>query len=174
MAGNPANASLWADADVYVAPLGTANPSNISTPFGSSWGLVGLLDGDAGFSYPRTEDEADHFAWGGVLVRTSRRNFKQQVNFTALEWNDVTRDILWPGSTSSQLVVPRPVRQKIAFEKREGSKVHRLIAHYEAEVTATDWTENESALTSYPLVATIFPDALGVLFDVQESTVTSS
>jgi len=72
VAGDPTNASLWTDADVYVGPLSATNPATIDDPFGVDWGLVGLLDGDEGFSESRDEDKDDKYAWGGILVRTSR------------------------------------------------------------------------------------------------------
>lgn len=173
MAGDSANASLWADADVYIAPLATALPADASTAFGVGWELVGLLDGDQGFTQSRNEDTADHYAWGGILVRTSRRNFKLTVSFTALEDNDTTRDLIWPGSTATSLVVPRPAQVMVAFEMREGAKVKRLITANYAEVTVNgDINDNESALTNYPLVATIFPDTStdpATLLTVQET-----
>src|SRR5690554_1355186 len=116
MGGDPSKAAVWAFADVYVGSLEAENPASIDTEFGSDWDLVGLLDGDAGFVYARQEEETDHYAWGGVLVRTSRRNFKQTVAFTALEDNPTTRALIWPGSSASQLIVPKPARIKIAFE----------------------------------------------------------
>src|SRR5690606_23745136 len=91
MAGNPQNAALWADADVYVAFLADVAsptvPADADTAFGVDWDLIGLLDGDAGFVESREKDETDHFAWGGILVKTGRRNYKEQHTFTALEWN---------------------------------------------------------------------------------------
>lgn len=154
------NAALWADADVWTAPLGTALPSNATTAFGVGWELVGLLDGDQGFTESRTEEENSFYAWGGILVRTSRRNFKLTMSFTALEDNDVTRDLIWPGSTATSIVVPKPEKILIAFELREGPIVKRLITANYAEVTVSgDITHGEASLTSYPLVATIYPDA---------------
>lgn len=171
MAGDPDKASLWAEADVFVAEDTTqTNPADADTAFAVGWGLVGLLDGEAGFVHAREEDESDHFAWGGIIVRTSRRNFKQTVKFTALEDNEVTRSLIWPGSTATQLVVPRPVPVKLALEKREGDKVHRLITERHAVIKLDgDVTENETDLTKYELLATIFPTAGGVLWTVQES-----
>lgn len=173
MAGDPANAALWANADVYVGATDAADPIDAATEFGVDWDLVGLLNGDAGFSLSREEETNDLYAWGGVLVRTSRRNFKQTVGFTVLEDNATTRGLIWPGSTATELVVPRPERIKIAFEVREGTTVHRLICAYQAEVdVAGDINMNESDLTEYELVATIFPDTSqdpAVLFNVQDS-----
>lgn len=168
MAGDPTNASIWPDADVFVGPTTAANPATVDDEFPAEWGLVGLLDGDQGFVQSRDEEVNDHYAWGGILVRTSRRNFKQTISFTALEDNEETRALIWPGSPAGQLIVPRPERIKIAFETREGDKVKRLISHFQAEVNVNgDITDSESDLTRYELVATIFPDADGVLFDEQ-------
>lgn len=174
MAGDPSNASLWADADVYVGATTAANPADVDTPFGSDWDLVGLLNGDNGFSYEREWDTDDKFAWGGVLVRTSRRNFKQTVGFTALEDNETTRSLIWPGSTATTLKVPRPQRIKIAFETREGDTVLRRIAYYQAEVEPPNFTDNEQDLTEYELTATIYPDSDGNLFVQQKTEAASS
>ena len=169
MAGNPLNAALWSDADVYVGDLSATVPTDVDTVFGAEWDLVGLISPD-GLSFARTEEEADHFAFGGGLVRTSRRNFKQTVAFTALEWNDTTRELVWPGSTEDVLLVPRPARVKIAFERREGDKVDRLISYHQAEVNAGDWTETDASLVGYPLTATIYPDGERRLFHHQATT----
>src|SRR6478609_8963943 len=109
MSGNTANARLWTDADVWVASsLATANPADGNTPFGAGWNLLGLLDGDDGIPETRDEDTDDKYAWGGILVRTSRAHFKLTKSFSALEDNAYTRSLLWPGSTTTQIVVPKP------------------------------------------------------------------
>ena len=160
MAGDVDNANLWDGADVYVAPLATAIPTDASTAFGVGWELVGLLDGDQGFTQSRNEDVSDFYAWGGVLVRTSRRNFKLTMSFTALEDNATTRDLLWPGSTATTLVVPRPEQLLVAFETRDGDAVKRLFTANYGEVTVDgDITDNEADLTRYPFLVTIYPDA---------------
>lgn len=172
MAGDPTKASLWADADVYVGPTTAVNPATHTDSFPAEWGLVGLLNGESGFVHARSEDTSDFFAWGGVLVRSSRRNFKQTVAFTALEDNDTTRDLIWPGSTATALFVPRPVPRKVALEKREGDKVHRLITALHAVTTLDgDVTESESALTEYELLSTIYPTGNGQLWVVQEGII---
>ncbi|WP_331445866.1 hypothetical protein [Streptomyces xanthochromogenes] len=165
MAGDPTNASLWTDADVYVGDLDAVNPATIDDPFGGDWGLVGLLDGDDGFGESRDEDVDDKYAWGGILVRTSRAHFKLTKSFTALEDNATTRSLIWPGSTDTQLIVPKPAQVKVGFETREGGAVKRLITAQYAEISVDgDITENETDLTSYKLVATIFPTSGKVLF----------
>jgi hypothetical protein len=159
MSGDPSNATVWPDADVYIGPTTAINPASIDDDFPGTWDLCGLLDGDAGFAQSRNEDVGDKYAWGGILVRTTRQHFKQTVKFTALEDNDTTRELIWPGSTAGSIVVPRPARVKIAFEMREGDVIRRLISSYQAEVTVDgDIVDTEGDLTKYQLLATIFPD----------------
>lgn len=171
MSGDPTKASIWPDADVFVGALDAVDPTDVDDEFGSDWDLVGLLDGDDGFTDVRNEDVGDHYAWGGILVRTSRKHFKYQRKFTALEDNDTTRDLIWPNSPTGQLIVPRPKRIKIAFETREDDVVRRLISAFEAEVTIDgDVKESEAELTKYALIATIFPDGDGVLMNEQKTS----
>ncbi|NJP42270.1 Ig-like domain-containing protein [Actinacidiphila epipremni] len=176
MSGDPTLANLWTDADVLVSPnLSATLPADANTPFGPDWNLVGLLDGDDGFPETRDEDTDDKFAWGGILVRTSRQHFKLTKSFTALEDNPTTRALIWPGSTDTQIVVPRPARVLVAFETREGDKVRRLITALYAECSLDgDHGENETDLESATIACTIFPTAGGVLFHRQSTPVLES
>lgn len=177
MTGTPSNASLWANADVYISSnLAEPNPATASTAFGGGWTLVGLLDGGAGFDTEAAYGTVkDYFAWGGALVATARQNFKLVRKFTVLEDNAVTRSLIWPGSTSSQIIIPVPANIKIAFELRTGGKVKRLISRNYAQVdTDGKFNEGETDLAKVPLSATIFPDGSGVLFDQQSTPTISS
>lgn len=168
MSGTPANASVWADADVYIAPTGTAHPADASTPFGSGWLLAGLLDGGDGFEESRNEDKKDHYAWGGILVATTRKNFKLTKKFTLLEDNTTTRSMIWPGSTATSIIIPRPADILIAFETRVGGKVKRLISADHAQVDLVgSLKDGEEDLTKAQMEATIFPTTAGVLFTRQ-------
>lgn len=177
MAGDPSNAALWEDANVYVSfNLAAATPADADTPFGVDWDLVGLLDGDQGFTAARNQDVSDKYAWGQRLVRTSRRNFKTTKTFTALEANETTHRLQWPGSSGGELVIPVVERCKIAFETIEGDYVHRLISYYEAEVELNgDVNENEPDLATLPFIATIYPGGTDgkTLWIEQESEVGS-
>ncbi|MFW3473660.1 hypothetical protein ACN24M_20550 [Streptomyces microflavus] len=176
MAGDPTKANLWTDADVYVSfDLSATLPADASTPFGPEWHLVGLLDGDEGFPENREEDSDDKFAWGGILVRTSRNHFKLTKSFTALEDNETVRRLVWPGSTETKIKVPVPEKCKVAFETREGEKVRRLGTSLYAECSLDgDHGENETDLESATIVATIFPNAQKELFDRQATPLLES
>ncbi|MER7813678.1 Ig-like domain-containing protein [Streptomyces sp. NPDC006798] len=176
MAGDPTKANLWTDADVYVSfNLAAALPASVNAPFSADWKLVGLLDGDEGFPESRDEDTDDKYAWGGILVKTSRAHFKLTKSFTALEDNATTRRLVWPGSTDTLVKVPRPEKVLIAFETREGEKKRRLISALYAEcVLDGDRGENETDLEAATLTATIFPRSDGVLFQRQATPVLAS
>lgn len=168
MAGDPDKASIWGDADVYVADVDGETPANVDAPFGGDWDLVGLLDGDAGFEESRSQDSSDFFAWGGLLVRTSRRNFKLSRKFVALEENAVTLGLIWPGSGQGERRVPRIKRVKLGFETVDGDKVKRVITRRYAEISEVGTIkDSESELTKLEITVDIYPDADGVLFDVQ-------
>lgn len=171
MSGDPSKASLWADADVYLADdLTVANPATVDAAFGVGWGLVGLLNGEDGIEEGREEDKSDYFAWGGILVRTSRKNFKMTKKFTALEDNPLVRRLVYPGSTATQIVVPKQGFHKLAFEVREGDRIERLITRYRAQVDEVGTIKDaEDDLKAYEITAVIFPDAGGVLFDRQST-----
>lgn len=173
MSGDTTKARLWTDADIWVADsLATPNPADANTPFGVGWSLAGLLNGDDGMPESRDEDTADYYAWGGILVRSSRKNFKLTKKFTVLEDNAVTRDLAWPGSTDSQVVVPKPVPKKIGFETRDeatGLWVRRITRNYALITLDGDQDENETDLLQSTFAAVIYPDGNKVLFDKQSS-----
>ncbi|MEV7212082.1 hypothetical protein AB0O31_03160 [Kitasatospora cineracea] len=162
MAGDTSNARLWANADFWVADsLATPNPADANTAFGAGWNMVGLLDGDDGFPESRDEDTNDYFAWGGDIVRSSRTHFKATKKVTVLEDNPTTRALIWPGSTSTAIVVPRPVPIKCAWETRDPDAgiVYRKITAGHAIVTVDgDVDQNETDLQKITLAAVIYPD----------------
>jgi len=160
MSGDTTKVSLWADADVYVAAIGATVPADASTPFSGAWTLVGLLDGDQGFEESRSEDVKDHYAWGGILVATTRSKFKLEKKFTVLEDNVTTRALIWPGSTSTSTIVPVPTDILVAFETRRGGIVRRKITSNRAQVTVDGGIkDDETDMTAVTLVATIFPNS---------------
>lgn len=169
MPADPANARLWINADVYVTfDLAAVVPATEATVFAATWNLIGLLNGDDGFTEARSEDVSDSYAWGGILMRTARKNFKLTKSFTAFESNAVVNRLRYPGSTTTAIKVPKIEKVKIAFETRDGAIIRRVISSNYAEVAVDgDVGENESDVASVKFVATIFPLATGELFTVQ-------
>lgn len=178
MAGNPDNVHLWTEADVLfynALTLPAADlPTDVTTPFDTSadkWGFAGLLVGDDGIDIAREWDEADIPAWGYGTIMVSSRNFKATGKVSVREDNDVVQSILWPGSTSSTVVVPQPSSQFVAIEKRGAAgEVKRLISKRPCRL----WIPNEKSVegnnSPYEVNIRIFPNAAKELFLAQAST----
>ena len=170
---DPTNTHLWDGADVFYTPypLGSvAIPADASTAFSADWKQCGVLDGDFGYKHSRSEDKKDFYGWGNILLRTSRNHFKLTAGFRLLEDNPETRALVWPGSTSSALKVPKPANVVLALEKRDGDIVRRVITALRAEVELNaDITETEADVTGYEMLATIYPTGVGVLWIPQNS-----
>lgn len=176
MAGDTLNARHWAEADVLVNfDPETANiPADADEAFDGDWEIVGLLDGGQGFAESVSETTTPTYAWGKILIANIRSDFLLTRTFTAYEENDTTQRLLWPGSTlgSGTLKVPQLERVKIAFETRDPSRgvTRRLISYQDAEVGRNgDVSEIETAPSTIPFIATIFPDADGNLWTLQET-----
>ena len=159
MSGDTANVNIWAYAQVWGAPLGTALPADVNAAFPAGWIEYGLLDGDQGFEEESKWDVKKFFAWGGALAGISRSKYEMTKKFTVLEDNAATRALIWPGSTATSTIVPVPVDQLIAFVTTTGGKTQRKISSYKAQVDVDGtMSVKETDLSSVGLIATIFPD----------------
>lgn len=150
MAGDPDNASVWEDADVYVAfDLDAEIPEDLDADFDQDWELVGLLDGQAGFADNVNQTRTFYPAWGKGAIKDSMRVMERTVSFTALERNEPVNRLARPGKTPCL----------IAFVTHEGDRTLRRISRKPATVARNGAvTDSESALTNIPLQAFIVPD----------------
>lgn len=178
MSGNADNTSLWADADVYIAPHNTAGPADLVTEWASAWAVVGLLNGEEGFTESREAETSEHYAWGGKLYKRSTSKHKRTIKFVMLEDNDVTFDLINPGSTrttsggvrSSTIKTPTSGdRFSIGFETREGSRIKRRFARHAEVVEVADIKESETDPTVYEVTVVIFPESDGTLYRTVET-----
>jgi len=179
MSGDTSNTSLWTGADVYVGPEdATTGPTDLTTSWASDWLAAGLLDGAEGFTEGRDGDSSEFYAWGGILTRRTSSKHKRTFKFVALEDNDVTFQLVNPGSTRTSaagvrtgtIKVPQAgARFAIGFEVRDGDKVKRRIAK-RAEVTDVgEIKESEEDQTVYEITVVLFPDADGTLYTTVET-----
>ena len=171
MAGDVDNPRIWLGADVYTAPVGTTLPTNTTTALNAGFRALGLLSED-GMTESREEDVTDHWAWGNILVRTTRAKHKRQFVVTALEDNDVVFDLVNPGSNTATVsgVVTRTVYvpdanpQAFVFQLVDGS-ITKRIAIPRGEVSAVGektYSDTEMAMTE--LTIAVYPDENGLLF----------
>ncbi|WP_336628442.1 MULTISPECIES: phage tail tube protein [unclassified Microbacterium] len=186
MAGNSNNTAQWAGADVFISRTpAIAGPTDLVSPWPAGWDIVGLLDGEEGFTEKREDETSERFAWGGVLVRRSKSKHKRTIRFVALEDNRTTFGLVNPGSVRTSLngtrrstvkVPSAGDRFSIGFETRDGSRVKRRIVQAAEVQEVAEIKESETEPTVYDITVVIFPDADGVLYtDIEtdpEGTVT--
>lgn len=172
MARNADNVKIWKDAWIYLSDAATRPtlPTDIDTAMGVGWNDVGLLDGDGGIGEDRSIDETKTFGWGAGLVAMSGRNVEVSGKFTLLEDNAITRELVWPGSTSSKLKLPRPVKRWLAFETQDDvDKKARRFTTMRARIWVPANNQNESDATKWEVNYSLFADGSGDLFDKQEA-----
>ena len=175
MAGNPSNAAVWGEADVLIAPVGTAIPVG-NAAFDAAWKFVGLLDGGQGFEEAIEQTSTDHNAWGYGVVATTYGNTKITKTFTTLEDNETVMGLVYDtdgmtfddvnGTFVGDLAVrDNTERVLVAFVTRSGDTERRLITKNYATIAATNaGSESEEALSSRQFTATIVPDSNRVLY----------
>lgn len=167
MAGDPTKVDFWSGADVYIAPTGSTVPTDLTTAWDAAWKAVGLLDGDEGFTTARDVTTEDHYAWGGILVKTTKSKHKRSVTFVMLEDNAVTFGLVNPGSTrtttlgvtTSTIKVPTPDEFMIGFEMNEGSFRKRRWTKRATVESVAEIKEAENAPTVYQATVVLYPEA---------------
>lgn len=169
MAGETANAAVWGEADVLIAPIGTAIPTT-NAAFGVGWEYVGLLDGGQGFTEGIETSSTTHSAWGYGVIFTTYQDQVLTKTFTALEENEVVMGLVYDagsmtfddeeGTYVGTLKVRDHTEQVlIAFVTRSGTKERRLISKGYATIAPTDaGTESEESMASKTFEATIYPN----------------
>lgn len=171
MAGSTENPRIWLNADVYVADYGTAGPADIVTAWPAGWDALGLLSQD-GMTESRDESVNDHFAWGGILVRTTRSNHKRSLTVTALEDNPVVFGLVNPGSTAETVgdvttrtvMVPTVDIRAFGIERRDGDITKRRVIPRGEVVEVGEITSSESEMEMYELTINVYPDGDGILY----------
>lgn len=178
MSGDAANTNLWTGADVFLAPLGSNGPTDLSTPWGADWSFIGLLDGDQGIVEARAQTESEFYSWGSLLYRRTVTKQKRTFKFYALEDNATTFALANPGSTRTStggvrtgtVKVPLAGHQyAMGFELRDGDKVKRRIAAKIEVTTVADIKESESNPSVFEFTVLAYPDSTGALYTTIET-----
>jgi hypothetical protein len=177
MSGDAKNTSLWADADVWIADVGTAFPASLDAAPGPGWSLVGLLDGEEGLTEAREEETSEHYAWGGGLYKRTKSKHKRTFRFVALEDNPATFRLVNPGSErtsadgviTSKIAIPTTDQVAVIFEVREGGRKKRRLVKTVEVTEVAEIKDSETEPTVYDLTALIFPEADGTLYVTVET-----
>lgn len=151
MAGTTTNPRVWFNADVYVAPVGTAQPTDTTTALNAALKPLGLLSED-GMTETRGDTTDDKYAWGGILVRTTRSKHKRTFKVAALENNSTVFALVNPGSTS----VPATVAAVTATASTDlvNLNAHGLVAGNTVVFSALTGGAGLTAGTTYYVIAT--------------------
>lgn len=171
MAGDTGNPRIWEGADAYAAPLGTTAPTDVSTAWAVGWLPLGLLSED-GASESRDQDMTDHYAWGGILVRTTRSKHKRTITITALEDNLTVFGLVNPGSTAvtatgtttRTVKVPTSDPRAFGLELRDGDVKKRRVIPRGEVVEVGEVSLSDSEMTAFELTINVYPDSSGVLY----------
>lgn len=171
MAGDTDNPRIWGGGDVYVAPVGTPAPTNIATALNAGFKPLGLLD-ESGMVESRDETITDYWAWGGILVRTTRSKHKRTIKVTALESNPVVYDLVNPGSDETEsgsistrtVKVPTANPKAFVIETTDGDITRRRYIPRGEVLEVGDITAADEEMEMFELTITVYPDADGVLW----------
>ena len=163
---NPDAVQIYSDAAVYVGKtLTPTNPATIDAEFDATWDNLGILSGDDGVKNPREWDTTEHFGWGIGRYRKGHKNYKESRAITCLESNPTTRRIARPGSTATQIVIPRPGKFMLAFEfMNDMGYLEREFTARPAECWIPNLDRNESDPTKHEITADIFATGAGLLY----------
>lgn len=171
MAGDTANPRIWVNADVYVGPTGSTAPTDTTTALNAAFEAVGLLSED-GMTEAREDEVTDHYAWGGILVRTTRSKHKRTFTFTCLEDNPVVFGLVNPGSsaltttgiTTRTITVPEPDPRMFVLHFVDGDIIKRRVIPRGEVIEVGDVTYSDAEMAMYEVTVNIYPDGSGVLY----------
>lgn len=177
--GDPSNARSWDNANIWIQfpDVGgefAAGPATIEDDFPAEWDHLGLLDGENGFVFSRSETITTTNAWGGITIASKRSDQSDTTTFTAHEVNELSDRLRGIEEDGGVLKMKRraPERCKLAFELFDQGRAvsERFISSFEVEIAVNgDITYNETTPQSFPFLATIFPDGSANLWDIQRT-----
>lgn len=170
---NPDAVPIFAHATVYVGKTLTPTiPADIDTDFGSTWDNLGVLKGDDGIKNAREWDTTEHFGWGIGLFRKGYKNYKESRVITCLEANPTTRRIAHPGSTATNIIVPRPGRFMLAYEfLNDFGRKERWFPAVASSCWIPNLDRNESDPAGMEVTADIYARGDGLLYTRQYTAV---
>lgn len=179
MAGSTVNPRIWVNADVYVAPVGTAGPTGVAAAWGAGWTALGLLSED-GMTEKNEQDQTDHYAYGAILVRTTKSKQKRTIKVTCLEDTPIVWGLVNPGSTAATAtgITTRTVKVRNVPDPRafglqlvDGSIITRRIIPNAEVIEVGEVSMKDDEMAMYELMITIYPSAAGVLYtDITNDT----
>lgn len=165
MSGDTADVRIWQGADVSCAAVGSTAPTNVATALDAAFDVLGLLSED-GITEARTEEQTDHFAYGSILVRTTRRKHVRTFKVVALENSLLVAQLADPNSTATtasgvtKLVVspPSAVTNTKAWviEKTDGALIERIYVPKGEVVSVGDVLTSDNEMAKKELTIKVY------------------
>lgn len=159
--------------ELFIAPVGTAAPTNTSTSLNVAFKGLGYTQED-GVTIGRSTDRTEITAWQSTApVRYIYNNAGLTIATAMLQSNDDVANLWWGGGSfatnttefkSDLPTVPTGVQRAVVVEWTDGSVKNRLYVP-KAEVTDTgDVTLGRTAATAFQITFTaLAPDAGSVM-----------
>jgi hypothetical protein len=139
------NVRVALNGSVFLAPVGTTGPTDLTTAWGASWQDLGYLSDD-GVSLEYSTDVEDINAWQSLSpVRRVLTSVDMTLGFTAIELKAATITAYFPDSTITEVTedtvwrldipaAPGPDERAVGLEWVDGTITNRLIIP-RAEIT---------------------------------------
>ena len=113
----PDQAEVWLALKANVSSISSLIPSTTSADLDAlGWKLCGLIDDKKGISLDPSGEVKEYDAFGRPAFRMKFRKGTLKSGFTALEENDVTRTVTFPGSASNKIGTPKNVQVYILYK----------------------------------------------------------
>lgn len=112
----PDKAEVWLALKSDVIDIATMIPATADADLAAlGWGFSGLVDDKKGIPLEPSGEVKEYDAFGRASFRTKFRKGKLKSGFTAFEYNDVTRQIILPGSAANKIGAPKNVQIYVLY-----------------------------------------------------------
>ncbi|WP_412100210.1 hypothetical protein [Corynebacterium aurimucosum] len=164
---------VWKDAEVYWSTEADPKVGNDGSFDPKVWSFIGLLNDGSAITQEPEVDRTEINSFGGVLQLINNKFKKDVRGFDALEMNDVTFPLLWPGSKfeigkAGVLLAPEnPAEGFIAFKTTNSfGDVYIDVSRRKALVYSESGNErNDDGASVISFKAEIRKDQYGAIYD---------
>lgn len=138
MALNADEVRVALNGNIYVAPVGTTAPADLTSAWGAGWSDLGYLNDD-GVEMEYATDTEDIMAWQSLSpVRKVLTSVDMTMAFTAIQLRAAAVTLYFPDSTISEVsagtvykldipAAPGPSEHAFGFEWVDGNITNRVI-----------------------------------------------
>lgn len=175
--GAPAKAT----GGIYIAPVGTALPTDAKVALDEAFKISGLI-GEDGLDEAPKRDTEDAKAWGGHLARVLQSDYAIEVTLTYIERTEQTlKEVHGDANVTVQtsgaernVAITKNATQLEAkarvADMLDGKTKIRLVYPRSQVVSVGNSTYNHKGLISYPVTLKCYPDENGNYGYEYEST----